>query len=55
LEKRFDKIEKSLETIEETKGLSIETKSQIELLQKDLSDLKSETKKFKEDMSAVVE
>jgi hypothetical protein len=25
------------------------------LLQKDLSDLKSETKKFKEDMSAVVE
>ena len=55
LEKRFDKIEKSLETIEETKGLSIETKSQIELLQKDLSDLKSEIKKFKEDMSAVVE
>lgn len=55
LEKRFDKIEKSLETIEETKGLSIETKSQIELLQKDLSDLKSDTKKFKEDMSAVVE
>lgn len=55
LEKRFNQIEKSLETIEETKGLSIETKSQIELLQKDLSDLKSDTKKFKEDMSAVVE
>ncbi len=55
LEKRFNQIEKSLETIEETKGLSIETKSQIELLQKDLSDLKSETKKFKEDMSVVVE
>ena len=55
LEKRFNQIEKTLETIEETKGLSIETKSQIELLQKDLSDLKSDTKKFKEDMSVVVE
>lgn len=55
LEKRFNQIEKTLETIEETKGLSIETKNQIDLLQKDLSDLKSDTKKFKEDMSAVVE